>query len=56
MNHADHPRVKKEAPPRYETCRRCGERWNISIRALIPPGGYLCPRCRNRPDERRPNP
>lgn len=36
------PRRKKR---RWETCRECGESWNISINARIPPAGYLCPRC-----------
>jgi hypothetical protein len=31
---------------RYETCRECGLEWNVSVKAEIPLGGYLCPKCR----------
>lgn len=32
--------------PRYETCRECGQEWNVSKTAIIPHNGYICPRCR----------
>lgn len=35
--------------PRYISCVGCGELWNVSIKAYIPPSGYLCPRCRAKP-------
>lgn len=31
---------------RFETCRICHERWNISVLAKIPWFGYTCPVCR----------
>ena len=31
---------------RYETCRECGKKWNVSKLAVVPMNGYLCPRCR----------
>lgn len=30
---------------RYETCKVCGESWNISKRAKIDGRGYICPVC-----------
>lgn len=30
---------------RYETCVRCGKRWNISADRKVPMTGYLCPDC-----------
>jgi len=35
---------------RYETCIRCGRRWNVSVRAPER-GAYICPHCRGK--ERR---
>lgn len=26
-------------------CVGCGKTWNVSIKALIPKGGYMCPHC-----------
>lgn len=36
---------------RYETCRVCGQRWNVSAATALPREGYLCPACDKR--ERR---
>lgn len=33
---------------RYETCYGCGERWNIPKKYILPPQGYLCPKCRDK--------
>lgn len=30
---------------RYETCRECGRKWNVSKKAVIPFNDYLCPQC-----------
>lgn len=30
---------------RYETCKRCGKRWNVSRERKVPMSGYLCPDC-----------
>jgi hypothetical protein len=39
-------REAREIPGlRYETCRGCGLRWNITKGQTIPKDGYLCPRC-----------
>lgn len=27
-------------------CVSCNTRWNVSIKAIIPKGGYKCPVCR----------
>lgn len=32
---------------RYEKCRECGVKWNVSKYASLPRGGYICPKCRN---------
>ncbi|WP_162273138.1 hypothetical protein [Merdimmobilis hominis] len=29
------------------TCTRCGLVWNVSAKAALPPGGYVCPNCRH---------
>lgn len=29
------------------TCTRCGLVWNVSTKAALPPGGYICPNCRH---------
>ncbi len=34
-----------EVPPRYEICKDCGRRWNVSAGLEIPFGDYLCPWC-----------
>lgn len=33
---------------RYEICRRCGLKWNVSALQKIPQEGYLCPECGSR--------
>jgi len=33
---------------RYEVCRCCGQRWNVSRLAVVPAGGYVCPHCRGK--------
>lgn len=30
---------------RYETCKRCKKRWNVSRERKVPMSGYLCPDC-----------
>lgn len=30
---------------RYETCRECGEHWNIARGQKTPRSGYICPHC-----------
>lgn len=31
---------------RYEKCRECGVKWNVSKYTNLPRGGYICPKCR----------
>ena len=31
---------------RYEICRGCGRKWNVSVLARVPWYGYTCPICR----------
>lgn len=33
---------------RYEYCRRCGQKWNVSRLARLPEDGYICPLCAER--------
>lgn len=38
--------MKRKRPGhRYEICKDCGREWNISLKATVYPGGYLCPKC-----------
>lgn len=37
--------LKPNSRLRYETCRQCGRSWNVSVLAVIPKSGYLCPQC-----------
>lgn len=39
-------RVRGEG--RYEYCRCCGRRWNVSTLQKIPFEGYICPECCSR--------
>lgn len=32
----------------YAKCTKCKLDWNISIKAKIPAGGYICPWCRSK--------
>ena len=36
---------RKREGLRYETCRECGNEWNVSRLLILPPSGYLCPVC-----------
>ena len=31
---------------RFEECKGCGQRWNVSVFAAVPCFGYMCPKCR----------
>lgn len=33
---------------RYEACRYCGLRWNISKGQFVPKSGYTCPHCQDK--------
>lgn len=33
---------------RYEACRHCGLRWNISKGQFVPKSGYTCPHCQDK--------
>lgn len=33
---------------RYETCKQCGQIWNVSIKTVLDWRGYLCPKCREK--------
>ena len=39
---------------RYEICRGCGRKWNVSVLAKMPWYGYTCPICRAPCMERAP--
>lgn len=46
MNNQKQHREKPKIPGlRYETCRECGQEWNVSKKAAIPWYGYRCPVC-----------
>lgn len=54
MNTLTNPRKRPRYPDeRFERCRECGYRWNVSIGAKMPPSGYLCPVCRSKYGERK---
>lgn len=41
--------IMREVPGyRYETCRCCGLRWNVSKEQFAPKNGYICPHCRDK--------
>ena len=44
------PAELKEKRYRTEVCITCGKEWNVSRRAKLPKGGYICPHCRRRRD------
>lgn len=39
----------------HAKCSSCNTHWNISIYAIIPRSGYLCPVCRKKKEERIEN-
>ena len=43
----ENPKHRKREGARYETCKQCGEEWNVSVQTVLDWRGYLCPRCRN---------
>lgn len=34
-------------------CVKCNLFWGISVQAVIPKGGYICPKCRKKEGEKQ---